>query len=229
MSYELLIKPNKNSLFALFECFNHLDIHVLFVQIDELWSRKDVLDFGMPALSWLYNKYWNHPYMDIDPTLKTDLVNATINLPFWYWGFCFSLFVHFVSFFDIAKSLAPFAQAFRRGRLGPDAILEWEPPNWLGVRPIPHRSDPQNINFQKSSKVANQFPFPFLPGHAFAENPDLRDLVFVPSGLTGRQMSDVGREKVRKWLDYREKYVNILQKTRLSGSRSYLSFMPKCK
>ena len=42
-------------------------------------------------------------------------------------------------------------------------------------------------------------------GHAFAENPDLKDLIFEPSGLTGAELRDAGRERVILWLENRAK------------------------
>lgn len=47
----------------------------------------------------------------------------------------------------------------------------------------------------------------YLIGHAFAENPDLKDLMFWPAMLTGEGHRDVGRERVREWLNYRIRWV----------------------
>ena len=46
----------------------------------------------------------------------------------------------------------------------------------------------------------------YLIGHAFASNPELQDLVFVPSGLTGEEMKSIGKDRVLEWLDYRIRF-----------------------
>ncbi len=46
----------------------------------------------------------------------------------------------------------------------------------------------------------------FRSGNGFASQPDLADVVFVPSGLTGAQLRDKGRAMVDKWLEARERF-----------------------
>ena len=43
----------------------------------------------------------------------------------------------------------------------------------------------------------------YLIGNAFAENTELKDIIFEASGLTGAGQRDLGRERIRKWLQYR--------------------------
>ena len=48
---------------------------------------------------------------------------------------------------------------------------------------------------------------PFTKGHAFANNPALKDRIFTASGLTGAQMEEIGKQRVLQWLDYRSRLV----------------------
>ena len=41
-------------------------------------------------------------------------------------------------------------------------------------------------------------------GHGFALQPELQNVVFNPSGLTGAELRQAAGERVRQWLDYRD-------------------------
>merc|ERR1711976_469825 len=46
----------------------------------------------------------------------------------------------------------------------------------------------------------------YLIGSAFARDPELADIVFVPSNMTGEFHADMGRHRVMRWLNFRLKY-----------------------
>ena len=46
----------------------------------------------------------------------------------------------------------------------------------------------------------------YLIGQAFAENPELQNLIFEASNMNGEQNSQIGKEAVYQWLDYRSRY-----------------------
>lgn len=46
----------------------------------------------------------------------------------------------------------------------------------------------------------------YLIGHAFAEIPELSNLVFYPSKLTGAELRAAGRSRLLEWLDYRIRF-----------------------
>ena len=43
----------------------------------------------------------------------------------------------------------------------------------------------------------------YLIGQAFADHPELQDIIFEASNLNGEQNSKIGKEFVRQWIDYR--------------------------
>lgn len=46
----------------------------------------------------------------------------------------------------------------------------------------------------------------YLIGQAFAENPELQNLIFEASNTNGEQSRQIGKEAVRQWLDYRSRF-----------------------
>ena len=45
----------------------------------------------------------------------------------------------------------------------------------------------------------------YLIGQAFAENPELQDLIFKASNTNGEQSRQIGKKSVLQWLDYRSR------------------------
>ena len=45
----------------------------------------------------------------------------------------------------------------------------------------------------------------YLIGQAFAENPELQDLIFEASNTNGEQSRQIGKKAVLQWLDYRSR------------------------
>ena len=50
------------------------------------------------------------------------------------------------------------------------------------------------------------YVFALCSGDIFDTRPELRDLIFAPSGMTGAQMREVGKARVNEWLDYRSRF-----------------------
>lgn len=130
---------------------------ILSDQILDLIERPDGIDFNMAALSWLMNKFYDHPLLDVG-SLREQIVYGLTHVPFWLSD---------------------------EGDLGP--MQFW------------------SENHQIGWKAAQ-----YLIGHAFETNPDLSDMVFIPSGLTGSQLKQRGKAKVLEWLDYRSRCVCLV-------------------
>ena len=43
-------------------------------------------------------------------------------------------------------------------------------------------------------------------GDIFDRRPELQDLIFLPSGMTGNEMKALGKARVQKWLEFRERF-----------------------
>ena len=50
----------------------------------------------------------------------------------------------------------------------------------------------------------------YLIGQAFAENPELQNLIFEASNTNGEQSRQIGKEAVHQWLDYRSRWIHTV-------------------
>ena len=66
----------------------------------------------------------------------------------------------------------------------------------------------------------------YLIGHAFAETPDLAHVEFKPSGLTGAEMRDDGRERLLQWLEYRVRFGYSEFNSDTYGPVAYKALLP---
>ena len=49
--------------------------------VDKMLERQDGIDFSLAAFSWLLNKYWSHPGVNME--FKNRVIEGLVQLPWW--------------------------------------------------------------------------------------------------------------------------------------------------
>ena len=121
--------------------------------IDKMMERRDGIDFDLAAFSWLMNKYWSYPILNME--FKERVIEVFVQLPWWL--------------------------------------------NETGeLNDVQYWSENHQIGWKAGR---------YLIGQALSKDPELQNLIFEASGLDVFTFTEIGKQSVKQWLDYRARLV----------------------
>ena len=121
--------------------------------IDKMMERRDGIDFDLAAFSWLMNKYWSYPILNME--FKERVIEGFVQLPWWL--------------------------------------------NETGeLNDVQYWSENHQIGWKAGR---------YLIGQALSKDPELQNLIFEASGLDVFTFTEIGKQSVKQWLDYRARLV----------------------